>query len=149
MRADREIFSILASEHKRSLKAAAGGRLPLEEPFDRLMHDPRINVHLIAMPKVAAQQPPKRPLEPEPNRPNPVPKKPFKRPRPADKPVPQLQDELTGLARKTEAGKPMCWHFNMSKGCNNPVKGGRCRFGMHDCMKCLKAGHGAAKCRTS
>ena len=149
MRADREIFSILASEHKGSLKAAAGGRPPLEEPFERLMHDPRINVHLIAMPKVAAQQPPKRTLEPEPNRPSPVPKKPFKRPRPADKPAPQLPDELTGLARKTEAGKPMCWHFNMSKGCNNPVKGGRCRFGMHDCMKCLKAGHGAAKCRAS
>ena len=149
MRADREIFSILASEHKGSLKAAAGGRPPLEEPFERLMHDPRINVHLIAMPKVAVQQPPKRLLEPEPNRPSPVPKKPFKRPRPADKPAPQLPDDLTGLARKTEAGKPMCWHFNMSKGCNNPVKGGRCRSGMHDCMKCLKAGHGAAKCRAS
>ena len=72
MRADREIFSILASEHKGSLKAAAGGRPPLEEPFERLMHDPRINVDLIAMPKVAAQQPPKRPLEPESNRPSPV-----------------------------------------------------------------------------
>ena len=149
MRADREMFSILASEHKGSLKAATGGRPPLDEPFERLMHDPRINVHLIAMPIVAAQQPPKRPLEPEPNRPNPGPKKPFKRPRPTDKPAPQLPDELTGLARKTEAGKPMCWHFNMSKGCNNPVKGGRCRFGMHDCMKCLKTGHGAAKCRAS
>ena len=46
MRADREIFSILASEHKGSLKSTAGGRPPLEEPFERLMHDPRINVHL-------------------------------------------------------------------------------------------------------
>ena len=110
---------------------------------------PRINVHLIAMPKVTAQQPPKRPLEAEPSRPSPVPRKPFKRPRSTDKPAPQLPDELAGLARKTESGKPMCWHFNMSKGCNNPVKGGRCRFGMHDCMKCLKPGHGAVKCRAS
>ena len=87
-----------------SLKAAAGGRPRLEEPFERLMHDPRINVHLIAMPKVAAQQPPKRPLEPEPNRPSPVPKKPFKCPRPADKPAPQLPDELTGLPGRQKQG---------------------------------------------
>ena len=149
MRADREIFSILAAEHKGSLKAGAGGKPPLDEPFERLMHDPRINVHLIAVPKLAVQPATKRPLDLDPGKASPGPKKPFKRPRPADKPVPQLPEELAGLARKTEAGKPMCWHFNMSKGCNNPVKGGRCRFGMHDCMKCLKAGHGAAKCRSN
>ena len=149
MRADREIFSILASEHKGSLKASTGGKPPLEEPFERLMHDPRINVHLIAMPKVATPQAPKRSLEPEHNNASPVLKRPPKRTKPADKPAPQLPEELAGLTRKTEAGKPMCWHFNMAKGCSNPVKAGRCRFGMHDCMKCLKSGHGAAKCRAS
>ena len=146
MRADIErCFQFLASEHKGSLKAATWARSPLDEPFERLMNDPRINVHLIAMPKVAAQQPSKRPFEQEPSRPNPGPKKQFKRPRPADKPVPQLPHELAGLARKTAAGEP----FNMSKGCNSPAKGDRGRFGMHDCMKCLKAGHGTAKCRAS
>ena len=80
------------------------GRPRLEEPSERLVHDPRINVHLIAMPKVAAQQPPKRSLEPEPNRPSPVPKKPFKCPRPADKPAPQLPDELTGLPGRQKQG---------------------------------------------
>ena len=148
IRVDKEIFSILASEHKGSLKASAGGRLPLEEPFERLMHDPRINVHLIAMPKVATQQPSKRTLESEPNKTSSVLKRPFKRLRPTDKPASQLPEELAGLTRRTEAGKPMCWHFNMAKGCS-PVKGGRCRFGMHDCMKCLKPGHGAAKCRAN
>jgi hypothetical protein len=42
-----------------------------------------------------------------------------------------------------------CWRFNMAKGCSNPVKAGRCRFGMHECMKCPKAGHEAAKCRSA
>eukprot|EP00435_Cladocopium_sp_Y103_P011282 s3229_g2.t3 len=54
MRADREIFSLMASEHKESLKAAPGAKPPLDETFEKLMHDPRINVHLIAMPKIAS-----------------------------------------------------------------------------------------------
>eukprot|EP00435_Cladocopium_sp_Y103_P019375 s340_g4.t1 len=54
MRADREVFSLMASEHKESLKAAPGAKPPLDETFEKLMHDPRINVHLIAMPKIAS-----------------------------------------------------------------------------------------------
>ena len=148
MKADREMFSILASEFKGSLKAVLGARPPLDEIFEKLMHDPRINVHLIAMPKLNSA-PLKRPLENDAGKPNPGPRKPFKRIKPGEKPVPQMPEELAGLNKRTEAGKPLCWHFNMAKGCNNPVKAGRCRFGMHDCMKCLKTGHGAARCKTS
>ena len=148
MKADREMFSILASEFKGSLKAALGARPPLDEIFEKLMHDPRINIHLIAMPKLNSA-PLKRPLENDAGKPNPGPRKPFKRIKPGEKPVPQMPEELAGLNKRTEAGKPLCWHFDMAKGCNNPVKAGRCRFGMHDCMKCLKTGHGAARCKTS
>ena len=148
MRADREMFSLLASEFKGSLKAAIGARPPLDEVFEKLLHDPRINVHLVAMPKLNSP-PQKTPLETDAGKPNPGPRKPFKRNKPGEKPVPQMPEELAGLNKRTEAGKPMCWHFNMAKGCNNPVKAGRCRFGMHDCMKCLKTGHGAARCKTS
>jgi len=45
MRADRDMFSILASEFKGSLKAALGAKPPLDDVFEKLMHDPRINVH--------------------------------------------------------------------------------------------------------
>ena len=148
MKADREMFSILASEFKGSLTAVLGARPPLDEIFEKLMHDPRINVHLIAMPKLTSA-PPKRPLENDAGKPNPGPRKPSKRIKPGEKPAPQMPEELAGLNKRTEAGKPLCWHFNMGKGCNNPVKAGRCRFGMHDCMKCLKTGHGAARCKTS
>ena len=51
LKADREMFSLLAAEHSESLKAAAGKPPPLDALFSRLMHDPRINVHLIAYPK--------------------------------------------------------------------------------------------------
>jgi len=107
------------------------------------MHDPRINVHLIAYPKQQHQSPktPKRTAEDSGDKP--VPKKPKGNP---TKPTPQMPVELKGLTSKTADGKPICWHRNLKKGCNNTVKNGRCRFGMHVCMKCLKANHGAADC---
>ena len=77
MKADREMFSILASEFKGSLKAVLGARPPLDEIFEKLMHDPRINVHLIAMPKLNSA-PLKRPLENDAGKPNPGPRKPLK-----------------------------------------------------------------------
>ena len=54
LKADPEMFSLLAPEHSDSLKAAPGKEPPLDKTFARLMHVPRINVHLIAYPK---QQP--------------------------------------------------------------------------------------------
>ena len=145
LRADRELFSVLASEHKGSLKAPSGGKPPLDELFERLMYDPRINVHLISMPK---QQHPasslKRPADKSKDHGSP-PKKP--RGPGLSKAAPQLPEELKGLNTRTADQKPLCWHFNMSKGCNNSVRQGRCRFGMHHCMKCLKPNHGASKCR--
>ena len=146
LRADREMFSLLAAEHKGSLRGASGDPPPLDATFERLMHDPRINVHLIAMPKSQQTHQPKRSYE-QANDKN-QPKKPAKQQKTSEKPIPKLPDELTGLTRKTAAGKPMCWHFNLSKGCNNPVRAERCRFGMHHCMKCLKTNHGAWQCKS-
>ena len=143
LRADREMFSLLAAEHSESLKPVAGKEPPLDRTFKRLMHDPRINVHLIAYPKQQLPSPktPKRAGEDTGDKP--APKKPRSN---VAKPTPQMPVELKGLTSKTSDGKPICWHRNLKKGCNNTVKNGRCRFGMHVCMKCLKPGHGAADC---
>ena len=51
LKADREMFSLLAAEHSDSLKHVPGKDPPLDSTFRRLMHDPRINIHLIAYPK--------------------------------------------------------------------------------------------------
>ena len=140
LKADREIFSILASELEGSLKAKVGCDPPLDEPFKRLMHDPRINIHLVPLPKAV-----KRAGDP----PDPAaPKKKIKKAHGGDKSAPQMPAELQGLHVKNSQGKPMCWHFNLEKKCNNPVKSNRCRFGFHQCMKCLKQGHGAHECRS-
>lgn len=144
LKADREMFTLLAMEHTDGLKAVPGREPPLDKTFRRLMHDPRINVHLIAYPKQQPVMPkaaPKRPGDEPGDKPSP--KKPRHTPQ---KPAPQMPTELKGLTTRTADGKPICWHRNLKKGCNNTVKNGRCRFGMHVCMKCLKAGHGAADC---
>ena len=145
LRADREIFSILAAEFEGSLKAKVGGTPPFDEPFKRLMHDPRINIHLVPMPKHSNPKQPKRPPNPPVNPP------PVKKPKGAGdvKSAPQVPQELQGLHLKNEQGKPLCWHANLEKKCSDPVKSGRCRFGFHQCMRCLKQGHGAHECKSS
>ena len=108
------------------------------------MHDPRVIVHLISMPRAGN----KRGNDQHDDEIDVEPKKKKLKTKPPVKTVPQLPDELKGLKTKTGAGKPLCWHFNMAKGCNYPVRKERCRFGMHHCMKCLKTNHGASKCRS-
>ncbi len=49
LRADREIFSILAAEHKGDIKGKPIEVPPLDEAFRRLMSDSRINVHLVPL----------------------------------------------------------------------------------------------------
>ena len=145
LRADRGIFSILAAEFEGSLKTKLGGEPPLDEPFKRLMHDPRINVHLVPMPKQPNPKPIKRPPNPPVNPPQ------IKKLKSGGegKSAPQLPQELQGLNLKNEQGKPLCWHSNLEKKCSNPTSKGRCRFGFHQCMKCLKQGHGAYECKSS
>lgn len=38
LRADRELFSVLASEHRGNLKAAMGTKPPLDTLFEKLMY---------------------------------------------------------------------------------------------------------------
>lgn len=48
LQADREIFAMKALEHAETLKAATSAKLPLDAVLNRLMRDPRSNMHLIA-----------------------------------------------------------------------------------------------------
>ena len=151
LRADREFFSLMASEFTGSLMADKGKPPPLDEIFSRLMHDPRVNVHLIALPRMQAPSanPPLKGTKREADATGPTKGQPFKKQRQGDREPAKIPDELKGLKMKTAEGKPMCWHFNLSKGCHNQTKGGRCKFGYHTCMRCLKPKHGAAACHST
>lgn len=146
LRADQELFLTIAAEFDGSLKGAnVGDPPPLDAVIQRLMNDPRINIHLT--PTARGE---KRSIQQEGDKvSNPPPKK-QKQPKPGAQRSPsQLPSELTGLHLKTKDGKPICWKRNLKQGCSNEVKKGRCRFGFHVCMRCLKTGHGAANCQES
>ena len=151
LRADREIFTIMAAEFSGSLVAEKDKPPPLDAIFVRLMHDPRVNVHLIALPRMPTRAPnaqPKGTKREGEHGGNPR-NQPPKKPRLGERAPAKIPEELKGLKLKTIEGKPMCWHFNMSKGCNNQTKNGRCKFGYHSCMRCLKPKHGAATCHAN
>ena len=144
LRADQELFLLLAAEYTGSLKPPAlDADPPLDQEVKRLMNDPRINVHLTPIQRIE-----KRSGNPPPNQNNvPTKNNSNKRPRVDGPKTPsQVPAELQGLHLKTKEGKPICWHRNLKRGCKNATKNGRCRFGFHTCMRCLKPGHGAAEC---
>ena len=145
IKADQEMFILLSSEYEGPLKATAiDGEPPLDAQIRMLMNDPRVNVFLVPMPSHQQKRPaasthgPDRPVQP-----------PTKKPKPGGKAPAQIPSELANLHTKTGDNKPLCWSYNLQKGCTNTTEKGRCRFGYHTCMKCLKPGHGAHKCNAS
>ena len=88
------------------------------------MHDQRVNVHLIALPRVApgvnGGNPKGNKREADHggwNKPQPL-----DRPRTGDKEPAKVPEELKGPKLRTSERKPMCWHHKLSKGCNNSHK---------------------------
>ena len=142
LRADRELFVLLATEVSGSLKpASAADKPPLDAHISRLLLDPRILVHLAPTPRNEKR----RDRDDQPagdiNK-----NKKLKTTPPKKSSLPA---ELEGLQTKTKEGKPLCWHFNLERKCGNTVKKGRCKFGFHNCMKCGKVGHGAHICHSA
>ena len=144
IRADQEMFLLLASEYDGPLKSPmVEGEPPLDAQLRLYMTDPRVNMYLVPAP-VSQKRP--APVTSAGDKQSPPP---TKKPRQGQKTPAQLPAELSGFHTKTSDNKPLCWNFNLSKGCANATKRGRCRFGFHTCMKCLKGGHGAHKCHSS
>lgn len=138
------MFLLLASEYDGPLKSlTVNGEPPLDAQLRIYMTDPRVSMHLVPAP--ASQKRP-APAASHGDKQSPPP---AKKPRPGQKTPSQLPAELSGFHTKTSDNKPLCWNYNLSKGCANATKKGRCCFGFHTCMKCLKVGHGAHKCHSS
>eukprot|EP00435_Cladocopium_sp_Y103_P069652 s1948_g33.t1 len=148
LRADKELFTVMAQEHSGPFVNGPKGELPLDLLMLRLIHDPRINMHLLPLPNSAARASTSASVDEGAPRAtaaaNPRPKK---RPKGSAKAKAQCPDELKGYDQFDDKRNPICWAFNMSKGCSEETKDGRCRKGMHVCIRCKRNNHSLVTCR--
>jgi len=155
IRADRELWTILAQEHKETLRPS--NDLPaLNKGFTALTTDPRVTMYLLPVPVSAT----KGANVPAPSKVTPTPKgtpspgaginKKRKLTR-AQKGCPQ---ELRDYDLKVNQGAisgPVCWGYNLKNGCPNDTTTqngcSRCKRGYHVCANCHKPGHSLVTCR--
>ena len=134
IRADRELWTLLAQDIKGSPK---------------LCQDPRITMFLLpslASPKVADKETPKKAPTAGPSQPAAKSAGGNKRRKTrAEKGCPE---ELKKFQLRCEHG-PVCWAYNLKSGCKNSTSGkpSRCVKGFHVCANCHKPGHSVVVCR--
>jgi hypothetical protein len=154
IRADRELFTVMAQELQGSLQPDDKGEFPMEKKLKELRTDPRITMFLLPLPKsaaasskdvdkpAAATTPSTRPSQPGPARPP-------KRAKVSAKAKSMCPQELKGFQQKDPNGQAVCWAFNLKSGCKNEVTNGRCKKGVHCCTKCHRTNHSLVSCRAN
>ena len=140
IRADRELWTLLAQDTKGTLKPDAAGVIPLDAQVRRFSQDPRITMFLLpttaaakTADKEAAPKKTAAPLQAAAKNAN------KKRKTRAEKGCPE---ELKKFQLRCEHG-PVCWAYNLKTGC----KPSRCNKGYHVCANCHKPGHSVVVCR--
>ena len=154
IRADRELFTVMAQELQGSLQPDEKGDFPMEKKLKELRTDPRITMFLLPLPKstaasskevdkpAAATTTSTRPSQPGPARPK-------KRAKVSPKAKSMCPQELKGFQQKDPNGQAVCWAFNLKSGCKNEVTNGRCKKGVHCCIKCHRTNHSLVSCRAN
>ena len=149
IRADRELFTLMAQELEGSLQPDPAGNFPMEKKMKELRTDPRVTMHLLPVPKGVPKETEKvaaAPAAPKPVAGNPRPKKQAKTSTKAKSLCPA---ELKDYAQKDSNGNAICWAYKLKSGCKNEVKNGRCKKGVHCCMKCHRTNHSVVTCRSN
>ena len=152
IRADRELFTLMAQELQTSVQVLPDGSLPMETKLKELRTDPRVTMHMLPLPKTAPRDtdisdkksagsghqegdPPGPPVKPK------------KKARASPKAKALCPDELKGYQQRDAQNNTICWAFNLKGGCKESTKSGRCKKGMHICIKCHKSNHSLTNCR--
>lgn len=150
LRADRELFTIMAQEHSGPFVNGPKGELPLDLLMGQLAHDPRISMHLLPLPTSTARSAASGSVDDGAKKaPGGPPKlgNPRKKAKASAKAKANCPEELKGYNQFDDNGNPICWAFNMSKGCAEETKDGRCKKGSHICIKCKRNNHSLVTCR--
>ena len=152
IRADRELFTIMAQELQGPLQPDDKGDFPMEKKLKELRTDPRITMFLLPLPKSSAasvKEPEKTAATSSPSGKAAPPSRPSKKARVSAKAKSMCPAELKGYAQKDPNGNAICWAFNSKAGCKNEVSNGRCKKGVHCCIKCHRTNHSLVTCRVN
>ena len=151
VRADRELFTLLAQEHRGTLKATGGGQPPLDALLTNMITDPRITMFLLPLP--AHSKSSLKSDDPKPDKRNTADKEdnPVKKRRKVSRAERSCPEELKKFKLDYEHGR-ICWGFNMKDGCKGKTekagqKPAKCGKGYHVCANCHKPGHSVLVCR--
>ena len=147
IRADRELWTILAREHTGTLKMGAAGVIPLDNKVAAVMTDLRVTMMLLPLPEAKSGDAPKKH---DPKNDNPDDTEVIKQVKKAKKirAVRKCPEELKKFDMTSEHGR-ICWSYNMKDGCSNKTNGkpAKCNRGAHVCANCKKPGHSVLVCR--
>ena len=153
VRADKELWTILAQQQLQSLKPV-NDTPAINERFRQLMTDPRVTMFVLPLPTSAPKPqphaPPRKTDLPKQGGGQPgQPSKPTKR-RKLTRAEKNCPDELKQYNLKLEGKGNICWNYNMGCGCSNTASGSpaKCMRGFHVCAHCHKAGHSVTTCRS-
>ena len=149
VRADQELWKLVADEAGSKIHKDATGGKPLDAMFKRLATEPAVLFHLLPTPAAVP--------EPKPN----TNRRQRKRPRSASsdahsedtkrckpkKHFTKMPKQLQGLLPKNKKGEALCFNYNLPHGCKEQVKGHppKCGRGLHQCMRCGRT-HGQHEC---
>ena len=147
VRADRELWIILARETRGSLKASAAGVLPLDARVTALLSAPRITMLLLPFPashKAASDRLGDSSASDKKQGDAEKPSKKARKTR-AEKACPE---ELKKYDMKLDNGRT-CWSYTLKDGCKAKTSGKppKCQRGIHVCANCKKPGHSVLVCR--
>ena len=151
VRADRELFMLLAREVAPPFKVDSTGKSPLDAHIERLMCDPRVQQCLLPLQRASASLAADA-ISSKPNKPGkPQPKSKMKGKGKVSKEPRGKPDELKGYDCRTPDGN-VCWGHNLDSGCKEQTKKNAkgipfCTKGLHICVVCHKVGHGLSTCR--
>ena len=154
LRADRELFTLMAQELQGALQPNEKGEFPMEVKMKELRTDPRVTMFLLPLPKSssAASKDTEKPSSSgaPPTRTNQnAPTRPAKRTKVSAKAKAMCPQELKGYPQKDPNGQAICWAFNLKSGCKSEVTNGRCKKGVHCCIKCHPSNHSLVTCRVN
>ena len=154
IKADKELFMVMSEEHQQTNDRLTDVPSPMNQAFKRLSTDPRITMYLLPLPQHSVSK--GGPTNTGPQNHGAPSKSGTKGGGKVRKEGEQSQRaknicpaELKEYKQSDEQGRPICWSYNMKNGCKETVTDGRCKKGMHICMKCKRNNHGVATCRSN